>query len=499
MKQKLLNILKCILFLGVLGVCVIAASIVLQRKESRFKYADFFDKAAQDQIDVLFMGSSHVINGYNPAVLFEEYGITSYNMGGHGSVMQATYWELIEALDYCTPKYVVVDSFLMHKDYQYLDVMEENAGAADINTSIEQLHLNMDCWPLNKLKVAAIRDLIKDPAKQMQFLFDMTVYHDRWKELNGNDYKTLTGNADRNELFGAEMRYGVELTPGFYPDPPNGEGLETHTVGEEYLMKIIDECQRRNIGVIVTSLPCSATTTDKRAAVSAGITAGRYEVPFVDMMNMDIVDLYADMNDTGHLNATGSVKVTRCIGDVLAATGEFDDHRGDPAYEDWQRKSDSFYEELGDKACYSENLYEQLNYLSAVDEDCIVYINQDSDAFHDGEFERLLGNISGTGEFAKSENGPYIMIRDGSGGERAIYESRDEGNLSGVRTALGTLNYQPVEKMFRLLYADENPDVNYLYDDGHLEYDIQIIVYDDETGEVKSHNYFRSYGNDYER
>ena len=126
MKQKLLNVLKCILFLALLGACIFAVSIVVRRKDSNYKYADFFDKAQEDQIDVLFMGSSHVINACNPAVLYNEYGITSYNMGGHGSVMQATYWELIEALNYCTPKYVVVDTFLMHKDYQYLDVMEEN-------------------------------------------------------------------------------------------------------------------------------------------------------------------------------------------------------------------------------------------------------------------------------------------------------------------------------------------------------------------------------------
>ena len=33
-----------------------------------------------DTIDVLFLGSSHCWNSYNPQVLWDEYGYTSYNM-----------------------------------------------------------------------------------------------------------------------------------------------------------------------------------------------------------------------------------------------------------------------------------------------------------------------------------------------------------------------------------------------------------------------------------
>ena len=66
-----------------------------------------------------------------------------------------------------------------------------------------------------------------------------------------DDYKALTGTADRNELFGAEMRYGIELTPGIYPNPEDDSGLGGETIGEEYLRKIIDECQRNDIGVFL--------------------------------------------------------------------------------------------------------------------------------------------------------------------------------------------------------------------------------------------------------
>ena len=495
MKTTVKNILKSILFLAVLGICIVASILVVRRKDSQYKYADFFDKAAKDQIDVLFIGSSHVINAMNPAVLYGEYGITSYNMGGHGSVMQATYWELIEALQYCKPKYVVVDTFLMQKDYKYLDVMYEDSSEEERNSSIDQLHLNMDVWPLNKLKIAAIRDLISDEEIQKEFLFDFMVYHDRWDELDGNDYKVLTGTEDRNELFGAEMRYGIELTPGIYGEPGDDNGLGGDTIGEEYLRKIINECQRRGIDVYVTFLTCSASVDDKRAVDSARIICDQYDVPLVNMQEMGVVDLYTDLNDTGHMNANGAIKATKCIGQILADDGECVDHRQDPAYSYWQERADQFYDEIRDIALYSDSVYQQLNYLAGADSvGTILYINDESQAFGDNEMQRLIHNFTKSPTIYHTD-GPYVMINDAA--SKKVYEASGKDGLNGVNTALGTTYYQPVEHLFRLLYTDEDPETNLLYDDAMTDYDIQIIIYDAESGEILSHHYYKSYGSNY--
>lgn len=496
MKSFVKNLIKSILFLAVLLLCIFAATVVVRRKDSSYKYADFFDKAAKDQIDVLFIGSSHVINAINPAVLYDDYGITSYNMGGHGSVMQATYWELIEALQYCKPKYVVVDTFLMQKDYQYLDVMYEDSSEEDRKTSVGQLHLNMDAWPLDKLKIAAVKDLIRDEDIQKEFLFDFMRYHSRWDELNVNDYRSLIGKEDRNPLFGAEMRYGMELTPGIYPSPEDSDGLGGATVGEEYLRKIIDECQRDDIGIIVTFLTCSATTDDKRVIDSARIISEQYDVPFVNMQELGVVDLYTDLNDTGHMNAMGAIKATRYLGKVLSETREFTDHRGDERYANWQEKSDAFNRTIYDLAVSSDSIYQQLNYLSSGNVSSVLYINDESQAFGDSQIKRLIHNFTNT-PIIYHTDGPYIMINDVYSGK--VYEASGKDCLDGISTGLGTMHYQPVEHLFRLLYSDEEPDYNYLYDDAWIDYDIQIITYDNDTGEVLSHEYYRSYGCNYEK
>jgi hypothetical protein len=352
----------------------------------------------------------------------------------------------------------------------------------------------MDCWPLNELKVEAINDLIKDDEVKKQFLADFYVYHNRWEELDKNDYKALWGTEDKNQLFGAEMRYGMELTPGIYPDPSDENGLGGGTIGEEYLRKVIEECQSRGIDVIVTFLTCSASTDDKRAIDSAEIICNDYGVQFVNLQDLGVVDLYTDLNDTGHMNALGSIKTTKYLGDILAESGDLTYHRGDEAYSDWQAKTEAFHSDIYDMAVHSDSIYQQLNYLSEGNVSSIIYINDGSQAFGDNQFQRLIHNYTVTPDIYHTD-GPYILINDVASGK--IYEASGSEALDGVKTSLGTIHYQPVEHLFRLFYTDEDPENNLLYEDSKLEYDIQIITYDSESGEVLSHNYYKSYGSNY--
>ena len=56
------------------------------------------------EYDVLFFGSSHMVNDVFPMVLWKNYGLTSYNLGGHGASIAASYWELRLATQYHKPK-----------------------------------------------------------------------------------------------------------------------------------------------------------------------------------------------------------------------------------------------------------------------------------------------------------------------------------------------------------------------------------------------------------
>ncbi|MCR5671148.1 MAG: hypothetical protein K6G10_09095 [Butyrivibrio sp.] len=495
MKRNLAILLRIVLFIAVTAIILTCAVKLLRRKDGNYKYGDFFEQAAENNIDVLFIGSSHVINAINPVVLYRDYGYTSYNMGGHGALLQSSYWELREALNYCAPQYVVVDTYMLEKDVRFLDDREGYDDDDELNTAIEQLHQNMDVWPLDGLKVEAVNDLIKDPRNKCQFLFDFMIYHNRWHKLEAQDFRALSRNPEKNDLFGAESRYVVKIDPPEYPDPTEDQLIED-TVGTQYLEKIIEECDQRDIGVIVTYYPFVAETKDKAAAIRAGEIAAEYDVTYDNMLGSDVIDIYTDLNDHGHLNATGAEKVTDYVGQLLKDTGDLTDHRGDMRYSYWQKKVKDYRDQINDFTLKTDNLYSELNLLSLVDYSYIFYLEEDSRVFSDKGMTRIIEKLSGTPKINRSGSGPYILINDNS--TVVTVEASKKEALSEVFTTLGNLNYQPVEKKFRLLYPSDNDELNYLYDDEHHEYDIQLIIYD-ENGEVVKHDYYRSNGGNYER
>ena len=63
--------LKCIIFMVLLLFCMIKTTDIMQRKKSDFKYIPFFEQ--EENTDVLFMGTSHVINGIFPMELWNSF------------------------------------------------------------------------------------------------------------------------------------------------------------------------------------------------------------------------------------------------------------------------------------------------------------------------------------------------------------------------------------------------------------------------------------------
>ena len=75
-----------------------------------------FYKMKKNTIDVLFLGSSHTASGFNPQDLYNEYGIRGYNLGSNSQNLWVSYYWLREALQYQSPKVVVLDCYMLFID-----------------------------------------------------------------------------------------------------------------------------------------------------------------------------------------------------------------------------------------------------------------------------------------------------------------------------------------------------------------------------------------------
>ena len=109
MSMTLKRIASCLIVVCLTVAILAGLTGIVENKSSLQKYTQFFEQ--EGDFDVLFLGSSKVINGVLPMELWNDYGIVSYNLGGHANTIPTSYWVLRNALEHTTPKCVVLDCF----------------------------------------------------------------------------------------------------------------------------------------------------------------------------------------------------------------------------------------------------------------------------------------------------------------------------------------------------------------------------------------------------
>ena len=71
------------------------------------------------EIDVLVLGNSHAYTGINPKHLSAQLGMTSFVLANNSSIWTDSYWTLREALLWCDPQVVIIESYGLNKEACY--------------------------------------------------------------------------------------------------------------------------------------------------------------------------------------------------------------------------------------------------------------------------------------------------------------------------------------------------------------------------------------------
>lgn len=336
--QKIKIACGCIFTLGMMILSLRFCTDLAERKSSDFKYSPFFEQ--EEDFDILFLGTSHVINGIFPMELWKDYGMVSYNFGGHGNAVATSYWVMKNALDYTTPKLVVVDCLGM--DYN-----------AKTSSSFDQVHLSFDAFPFSITKCFAAFDLLKDDIMEknketgavldaaqrteMSLLWDYSVYHSRWNELSFGDFERTSSREK-----GAESRIAVSA-PAQAPDVAPDKKMEGERTAIDYLCKIIEECKSRDVEVLLVYLPFPATEGQQMEANRVTDIAKSYEVNYINFLDRNLVNYMTDCYDpNSHLNPSGARKVTDYLGQYISSHYDVTDHREDAAYRSWHDDYDDY-------------------------------------------------------------------------------------------------------------------------------------------------------------
>lgn len=389
-------------------------------------FKDFYD-LKKDTVDVLFLGSSHAMCSFNPQVLYDTYGITSYNLGSEQQSIVVSYYWLREALKYQSPKAVVLDTYMLHKFGAVYVYNEMNCSETAVRKAMDSMKPSLLKWEAAK----AIEKV--DPTQSALSYFLLNIrYHTRWTELGEDDYTETSmvnhGGIKGFTVFGSgNIDPSQEYTPfqDKEADASDSEGMVGSAA--EYLDKITELCSQNNIQLILTNIPCAEPIGRYRATRDY---AAAHNLPYYDFNEASIykaVNYYAPQDLLSHPSYMGAEKITKYLGDKLANQYKISP-REDPSFE----KSGETYQHKLENIQLS-NTTEVTKYLDLLQKDRYsVFLfapTSYSKALNSEIMERLFA-LGFTTELRDMPDGyHYCAVKDGTKVREELTEQ--DLNLSG--------------------------------------------------------------------
>lgn len=410
-KHIVKRIVLCMITVMLTILLVDICARITQRKESRYNYDGLF-KHRKD-IDVLFVGTSHVVNGINPLDIYSEYGITTYNLGTHGSSQTVQYWTLVNALDYVNPKVVIIDCYSIHDSVKVYD------------SAYSWVHAALDAFPLSFHKIQAAIDITDEIDKTVgsafDIAFDYNTYHNRWSQLEDEDF-----NPDDyvNKSMGAAMK--MAYTPCYEQEYDRDLLLEYNTRNIEYLRRMVDVCESKGIKVVFTFLPCHFDEAINASANTAKQIADEYGIDYINFLEMPITNYGTDFADEGaHLNYLGARKISHYMGEHLADSGIVSDRRVNEHMEYWDEYIREYEAEKTDGLKNTDDALVYLMLLASGNYDVNIFIESD-EILECYRYRELFGEFGITEETFPNANN---IIIHGGDLEQIQYDHIEEADL----------------------------------------------------------------------
>ncbi len=268
---------------------------------------DEISREKNDTIDVLFTGDSLVFRDISPLRIWNETGITSYDLSQGGMRLCDQYVMIKNVCKKQTPDLIVLEA----------DVMTQDASP--------------------------YKDDFALPTNLVEKIFPIFHYHTFYKAfhpLEDVDY-LLIQNKGYDPVDGIEPYEG---SLSYMEDA--AEPFEIEVLNLKYLEYISDYCRNNEITLLVLALP-SPGNYNKEVHRAIQEWSDEHNAGFLDMnlFTEEIgIDWKKDTKDGGdHLNPSGAEKASMYLAKYLEANYELTDHRTDEEYDGWNRDYDKLY------------------------------------------------------------------------------------------------------------------------------------------------------------
>lgn len=285
-------------------------------------------KDTETSYDVIFAGSSHMNNAVYPMILWEEYGFTSFNNAQSGEILPVSYYTCKEAIEKYHPKVLVLDVYMIYHSRR--------------DGNISWMHQSVDRLSATN-RIPAILNLV--PLKNWEeFLFPLTLYHSRWKELSEADF---VGENSVSKGCAQNFTVAEDIIGLTFESTPENVKVQPPEIPVEYLNKIVDLCKQTDTELLLVALPYFIS--DKLEAthdLSNDIAYFNWVSDFSKEKQIPYINYFYLVDEIGfdwweclynysHMNYWGGSIITQHIGEYLNTHYNLPDRRKDPDYQHW--------------------------------------------------------------------------------------------------------------------------------------------------------------------
>ncbi|MBO4902815.1 MAG: hypothetical protein J5518_08480 [Lachnospiraceae bacterium] len=444
---------------AVIGVYCGCCRILTLKSEDGIKQMQSYYLQKENTVDALLLGSSHIYCDINTGILWDEYGISAFDLGGAEQPYWNSYYFLKEALKTQTPGVIV------------LDITIPGIRSVDLQPEVWSVtNLYGMKWNKNRLEATKVSTLDK---KFEMILNPMNVMHTRYDELKKDDFVDENRSIDykgfdyRETVVPFETRDMSDVT----------ETMPMTEKEETYFRKIIEYTKEKNIPLLLVSVPFPVYRYEDAQKIY------NYEFQIAEEENIAHIDFnkdgyyekigldfQKDLADEFHLNVSGNRKFSTYLGQYLQSTYSLQDHRGDPLYASWDKNAAILRQEVAVHMLNEEQ--PEGEYLKDLQNDQFITVISLGREAENAEFiSKNRDALKSLGVDAENPVSGELLILSGG---KALYASSDEEQRQ----------FMDLDDMKLLLVREGGPEDGktkfFVNEEEHLlnSDGVKILVYD---------------------
>lgn len=290
---------------------------------TRLTMHELYERAdAGEEIDTLFLGSSHCYRAYDPELYEELTGRTAYNLGSSSQNYDTSYYLLREAARLYDLKTVYLD---MYYKFLFMDSEDRDLVQANIISDYMRPSLNKLSFLLTTTEAKNYTNRFFPFRRSWQELGDFAYVRENLAKKQAESYRKyepVTVEADQYAGRGfvwSDARLDVDAITWWdnFGKVADDMQLDT-TYPVSYIEKIVSFCREHDIRLVFVTAPSlnqylEAIGPYDSAHAYVQKLAERFGVEYLDfnLAKTEYLELTADdYIDVDHLNGTGAEKLT---------------------------------------------------------------------------------------------------------------------------------------------------------------------------------------------